>query len=132
MNEKLTNGPLPDPEANVEKNPDTVPPPAVPPAPAPKKAVALTADEAIEQAVGIVVEKFGREHPALFAAIKNRIGNPVAFIMESLKHDESYAALVAETEDHVFDGEMVQIVVAGALKMLNTLASSGTFAVMLG
>lgn len=71
----------------------------------------------IEEAVQTTIEQFAREHQATYLALTERLGDPLTFIIESLKRDGTYQALVAQTDKEVDIANILKVLVPVILKI---------------
>lgn len=72
---------------------------------------------AIEEAIGLGVQKFAKEHPATYKVLVDRLGDLLEFIIKSLKRDEAYQALLVQTDKEVDIANILKVLVPVILKI---------------
>ena len=80
-----------------------------------------SSEDIIAAAVGEAYEHFAREHPATARVLQKRLKNPVEFIMEGLKRDAAYQALVAQTEEELSIAAILKVVIPAVLQIVTTI-----------
>ena len=70
-----------------------------------------TIDEQIEEAIGIGVQQFADQHPATYKVLVERLGDPLIIVIEHLKRDEAYQALLAQTDQEVDIANIIKVLV---------------------
>jgi len=85
----------------------------------------MTPDEIIEEAVGDAVVEFRARHPATYQALIRRLGDPIEYIVETLKQDAIYDVLMAQTEKELSTVALVRVFVDVAFKLAEQLLVGG-------
>jgi len=71
----------------------------------------------IEEAIGIGVQQFAREHSATYKVLVERLGDPQDFIIHCLERDEAYQALLEQTDKEVDIANIIKALVPVILKI---------------
>lgn len=74
-------------------------------------------DTTIEEAVGIGVQQFAREHAATYKVLVDRLGDPLDFIIHALERDVAYQALLAQTDKEVDIANVLKVLVPVILQI---------------
>ena len=86
-------------------------------APDPEPEPPIDIDQTIEDAVGVSMQAFATRHPSTARVLRGRLRNPTEFVIESLKKDELYNQLVADTEKALSTAEIIKIIVPMAMRL---------------
>ena len=71
----------------------------------------------IEEAIQMSVDRFADEHPAAYAAIADRLGDPLDIIIQGLKRDNTYNNLVAQTDKEVDIANIIKVLIPAILNI---------------
>lgn len=71
----------------------------------------------IEEAIGVAVQHFADQHPATYKVLVARIGDPLEIIVQVLKQDGAYQALVAQTDKEVDIANILKVLIPVILKI---------------
>jgi len=77
----------------------------------------MTVEEQVQDAVQISIAQFAHEHPATYTVLTERLGDPVTFVIDGLKRDEAYQALVAQTNEEVDIANIIKVLIPVVLRI---------------
>ncbi len=72
---------------------------------------AKSVTEIIEEETGVAYADYVKRHSSTSVALNKRLGKPVEFLVNSLKQDEAFHALVAQTEKEVDIANIIKAIV---------------------
>jgi len=77
----------------------------------------MTVEEQVQDAVQISIAQFAHGHPATYTVLTERLGDPVTFVIDGLKRDEAYQALVAQTNEEVDIANIIKVLIPVVLRI---------------
>lgn len=76
-------------------------------------------DSIIQEAAGIVLSEFTKRHPATYHALKKQMAT-MEFLIEALKQDATYVALVEQTESELDIAAVTKVLIGVAFRLAET------------